>query len=178
MKIEGKLLGTKIALRSYRKSDLEFVSGMWFDRENGKYLSDPEKEYFDEKFQRAVDEMADSSCGYYFVAEKLETGELLGSCCAFPDYDSENRLIFDIGYCVHKLYWRQGYGGEIVLVLLDWIRSAGGVLVTAEVAKENTPSVELLKKSGFKVIKEGIFKKYNMNISYESYIFGKKLKNV
>ena len=47
MKIENKLIGERVAVRSYKKSDLEFVSGMWFDRENGKYLSDPEKEYND-----------------------------------------------------------------------------------------------------------------------------------
>ncbi len=74
MKIEGKLLGEKTALRSYRKSDLDFVSGIWFDGENGKYLSDPEKEFIDEKFQRAVDGLEDSPLGFYFVAELEETG--------------------------------------------------------------------------------------------------------
>lgn len=178
MKIEGRQVGKRIALRGYRKTDFEFVSGMWFDKENGKYLSDPEKGYIDEKFQKAVDEMADSPLGYYFVAEMLETGELIGSCCAFPDYDSEDRLIFDIGYCVHKSYWRQGYGRDILFTLLDWIKAQGGVGVTAEAAKENTASVELLKKSGFEVIKESSFKKYNMNISFDSYIFWRVLKNV
>lgn len=178
MKLEGRQIGKRIALRGYRKTDLEFVSGMWFDKENGKYLSDPEKGYIDEKFQKAVDEMADSPLGYYFVAEMLETGELIGSCCALPDYDSEDRLIFDIGYCVHKSYWRQGYGRDILFTLLNWIKAQGGVSVTAEAAKENTASVELLKKSGFEVIKESSFKKYNMNISFDSYIFGRVLKNV
>lgn len=178
MKLEGRQIGKRIALRGYRKTDLEFVSGMWFDKENGKYLSDPEKGYIDEKFQKAVDEMADSPLGYYFVAEMLETGELIGSCCAFPDYDSEDRLIFDIGYCVHKSYWRQGYGRDILFTLLNWIKAQGGVSVTAEAAKENTASVELLKKSGFEVIKESSFKKYNMNISFDSYIFWRVLKNV
>lgn len=65
MKIEEKLTGKRIAIRSYQKSDLEFVSSMWFDKENGKYLSDPEKEYIDDKFQRAVDGLEDSSFGYY-----------------------------------------------------------------------------------------------------------------
>lgn len=178
MKLEDRQIGKRIALRGYRKTDFEFVSGMWFDKENGKYLSDPEIEYIDEKYQKAVDEMDDCPFGYYFVAEKLETGELVGSCCAFPDYDGEDKLIFDIGYCVHKSYWRQGYGKEILFTLLDWIRSQGGVSVTAEAAKENTASVELLKKSGFEVIKESTFKKYNMNLTYDSYIFGKVLKNV
>lgn len=175
MKIENKLIGKRITVRSYQKSDLDFVSGMWFDKANGRYLSDPEKEYIDEKFQRAVDKLDNDPLGYYFVAELISTGEPIGSCCAFPDYDGEDTLIFDIGYCVHKFCWRQGYGSEIVSVLLDWIRSNGGIRVTAEVAKENEASCEMLKKLGFEVIKEGSFKKYNMNISFDSVIFGKTL---
>lgn len=171
MKIENKLMGERIALRSYLKSDIDFVSGMWFDKENGKYLSDPERKFIDEKFQRAVDGMEDSPTGYYFVAELKETGEPVGTCCAFPD--EKNKAVYDIGYCVHKAYWRQGLGSEIVTTLTNWIRSAGGKSVTAEAAKENEASCGLLKKLGFEVVKEGGFKKYNMNISYDSYIFGK-----
>lgn len=173
MKIKNKLTGKRIAIRSYRKSDLDFVSGMWFDKENGKYLSDPEREYIDERFQKAVDGMEDSESGYYFVVEFTETGELIGSCCAFPD--SDNKVSYDIGYCVHKSRWRQGYGSEIVSLLLDWIKSEGGKSVTAEAAKENLASCALLKKLGFEIIKEAEFKKYNMGISFDSFIFEKKL---
>lgn len=176
MKIKNKLTGKRITVRSYRKSDLDFVSGMWFDKENGKYLSDPEKEYIDEKFQRAVDEMVDSPLGYYFVVERLDTGEPVGSCCAFPDDDGEGNSVFDIGYCVHKSCWRQGYGSEIVTVLLDWIRSEGGIRVIAEAAKENKASCEMLKKLGFEIVKESSFNKYNMGICFDSFIFGKELK--
>lgn len=177
MKIENKLIGERIAIRSYQKSDLDFVSGMWFDKENGRYLSDPEKEYIDEKFQRAVDGLEDSSFGYYFVAELLDTGELIGSCSAFPENpESGDKTVFDIGYCVVKAHWREGFGSEIVTTLLDWIKSKGGTTVTAEVAKENKASCELLKKLGFEVVKETSFKKYNMGIEFESFIFGKKLK--
>ncbi|MDE6579336.1 MAG: GNAT family N-acetyltransferase [Ruminiclostridium sp.] len=174
MKIENKLIGKRIAIRSYQKSDLDFVSGMWFDKENGRYLSAPEKEYIDEKFQRAVDGLEDSSFGYYFVAELLDTGELIGSCSTFPD--SDDKSVFDIGYCVVKSHWREGFGSEIVSVLLDWIKSEGGTTVTAEVAKENKASCGLLKKLGFEVVKETSFKKYNMGIEFESFILGKKLK--
>lgn len=176
MKLDGKLLGKNIAVRSYQRSDLDFVSGMWFDKENGKYLSDPEKEFIDEKFQKAIDGLEDSPSGYYFTAEKISTGELIGSCCAFPDYDGMGNLFYDIGYCVDKSHWRQGIGSDVLKVLLDWIKSQNAKYVTAEAAKENTASVQLLKKFGFKVFKEASFKKYNMNISYESYIFKKTLE--
>lgn len=173
MKIKNKLIGKRIAIRSYLKSDLDFVGEMWFDKENGKYLSDPEREYIDERYQKAIDGMEDSESGYYFVAELTETGNLIGSCCAFPDSDDKGS--YDIGYCVHKSHWRQGYGSEIVSLLLDWIKSEGGKSVTAEAAKENEGSCAMLKKLSFKIIKEAEFKKYNMGISFDSFIFEKSL---
>lgn len=174
MKIKNMLTGKRITVRSYRKSDLDFVSEMWFDKENGRYLSDPEREYIDDKFQKAVDGLEDSESVYYFVAELTETGELIGSCSAFPD--SDDKESYDIGYCVHKSNWRQGYGREIVSLLIDWIKSEGGKSVTAEAAKANEASCALLTKLGFEVIKEAEFKKYNMGISFDSYIFKKSLK--
>lgn len=173
MKIKDKLTGKRITVRSYQSSDLDFVGGIWFDKENGRYLSDPEKEYIDEKFQKAVDGLEDSEFGYYFVAELTETGDLVGTCCAFPD--SDDRGIYDIGYCVHKAYWRKGYGSEIVSVLLNWIKSIGGTRVTAEAARENKASCALLEKLGFEIVKEGSFKKYNMNICYDSFIYKKEI---
>lgn len=175
MRIKGRLTGKRIAVRSYQSSDLDFVSGMWFDKENGKYLSDPEKEYIDDKFQKAIDELEDSTLGYYFVAEHTETGEPIGTCCAFPEHDEGDNVTYDIGYCVRKSHWKQGFGTEIVLLLLDWIKSEGGKSVTAEAAKENAASCALLKKLGFEVIKEAEFKKYHMDIKYDSFIFGKAL---
>lgn len=177
MKIENKITGEKIAIRSYEKADLPFVTGMWYDKENGRYMSDPENGYIDERYQRAIDNMADNALGYYFVVESLETGALIGSCCAFPNSDSPEGLTFDIGYCVHKSHWRQGCGSEIVSLLLGWIRSMGGVCVTAEVAKENAASLGLLNKFEFEIIREGSFKKYNMDICFDSYILSKKLSS-
>lgn len=174
MKIEEKLTNKRISIRSYQRSDLDFVSKMWFDKENGKYLSDPEKEYIDEKFQRAVDGLENSSFGYYFVVELPDTGELVGSCSVFPD--DNDKSVFDIGYCVVKSHWREGFGSDIVETLLDWIKSKGGERVTAEVAKENAASCGLLRKLGFEVIKETSFKKYNMGIEFDSFIFSKKLE--
>lgn len=36
MKLNEPLVGERIAIRNYRKSDLKFLTDMWFDEENGK----------------------------------------------------------------------------------------------------------------------------------------------
>ena len=172
MKLERPLLGERIVIRSYVPADLDFCTGLWFDPENGRYLSDPERAYVDEGYQKALDGMQDCGDGYYFVVELRGTGERIGTCCVFPDGEGK---VYDIGYCVHKDCWRQGFGTEVVRLVLDWVREQGGTAVTAEAARENRGSCALLEKCGFTVVKETSFKKYHMDITFESFIYEKKL---
>lgn len=172
MKISHPLTTPRITIRNYISSDLPFLTAMWFDEENGRYLSDPTKEYADEKYRKVLDGLEDNSEGYYLVAELRDTKEIVGSCFIFPDEKKEN---FDIGYCVHKVCWRKGIGTEIIALITAWVRDSGGAEITAEVAKENTASRSLLESNGFKIKRESRFKKYNMDVEFESYIYSLKI---
>lgn len=172
MKLERSLLGERIVIRGCTRADLAFSTDMWFDPENGKYLSDPTREYVDAVYQKALDGMEDSADGYYLVAELRSSGERIGTCCAFPDGDGK---VYDIGYCIHKSRWRQGFGAEMVNLLVGWVRELGGTAVTAEAAWENRASCALLEKCGFTAVREASFKKYHMDIAFDSFIYEKKL---
>ena len=172
MKIESDLCGVHLHIRNYQESDLPFLTDMWFDKENGKYLSDPTKEYIDEAFQHALDTLGESQFGYYLVIELADSHEPVGSCCMFPD---ESGKVYDIGYCIHKDKWRMGYGSEAVSLILMWMKSRSVKKVTAEVAVCNIPSNSLLQKLGFQIEKKASFKKYNMDTVFESYIYMKLL---
>lgn len=172
MKIEQPLFGKRICLRDYMESDLPFFMDMWFDEENGKYLSDPAREYVDETFQKALDTLGESPYGYYLAIELTDTQERIGSACIFPD---EDRKVYDIGYCIAKNKWNQGYGSEAVGLLLSWLKVKGAEKVTAEAAIDNVPSNMLLRKFGFEIEKEASFKKYNMTVQFASYIYAKRL---
>ena len=82
----------------------------------------------------------------------------------------------NIGYCVHKSCWRQGFGREIVELLLDWARDQGATAVTAEAARENRGSCALLEKCGFTALREASFQKYHMDVTFESLVYEKKLQ--
>lgn len=170
MKIAHPLRGKRICLRNYTESDLSFLTDMWFDEENGAYLSDPTREYVDDAFQNALDTLGESPYGYYLVIELADSKEPIGSLCAFPN---EQEMVYDIGYCIHKSHWRQGYGIEAVALLLQWLKAQGAKKVTAEVAAANLPSRMLLHKLGFTVEKETSFQKYNMNVRFDSYLYAK-----
>ena len=168
MKLDVELTGARVYLRDYRPDDLDFSAGMWLDGENGRYLSDPAWDYVDAPFQHALDTLQDSPSGYYLTACLKGTGERIGTCCIFPD---ERREEYDIGYCVHKSRWGQGFGTEIVGLAVDWIRAQGGKRVTAEAADDNRPSRVLLEKCGFAPVRASAFRKYHMDIRYESHIY-------
>ncbi len=171
MKLNAPLMGGRIVIRNYEATDLDFLAEMWFDPENGKYMSDPTREYIDEAYQSILNTLQDSTDGYYLVVLLAETGERIGSAGIFP----VDRNDYDIGYCVHKDRQRQGFGTEIVSLLLDWLSHAGTETVRAEVAVDNLPSNRLLQRFGFNVEKSSEFKKYNMDIRFSSYVYAKRL---
>ena len=168
MRLGNDLTCERILIRDYKISDKEFCTGMWFDEENGTYLSDPTEEYVDDVYRSAIDEMEDNEDGYYLVIDDKEKGRSIGSCCVFPNEDRSN---IDIGYCINKKYWRNGYASEAVQKLIEWAKEHNVKTVTAEVAKENEASCGLLRKLGFKVKEETKFRKYHMNIEYDSYVY-------
>jgi ribosomal-protein-alanine N-acetyltransferase len=168
MKLDNKLIAERIVIRNYEIQDKEFCTSMWYDKDNGKYLSDPTEEYVDEVFQNAVDTLQDSEDGFYFVIEDVSDGKRIGSCCAFPNDDGNS---IDIGYCINKKFWRNGYATEAVGKLVEWASQQAYKSITAEVAKENEASCGLMKKLGFQVKEETSFKKYHMDITYDSYVF-------
>lgn len=172
MRIDNVMIGQRIFIRNYEKADLNFLTSMWFDEENGKYMSDPTAEYVDEEFQNALNTLGESKFGYYLVIELADTRETIGSFCIFPD---EDKRVYDIGYCIHKKYWRSGYGSEVLALVLDWLTARGAQKVTAEVAVDNSASNALLRKFGFEVEKKTEFKKYHMDVRFDSYIYGKTL---
>ena len=83
--------------------------------------------------------------------------------------------MYDVGNCIHKNHWGQGYGSEAVLLMLNWLKAQGAEKVTAEVAIENTSSNALLRKFGFEIEKESKFQKYRKPICFDSYIYAKYL---
>ena len=172
MQINCPLSTPGITLRNYKKSDLPSLTAMWFDEENGRYLSDPAFGYVDDRYQAALDKLETSPDGYYLTVELNKAKQIIGSCFIFPD---EKRERFEIAYCIHKAHWRKGYANELLSLITEWARDNGYTEITAEAAKENLASHALLIKNGFTVTGESCFKKYNMDVTYESYTYSLKL---
>lgn len=172
MQIPTPLTAPRITLRNYQKPDLPSLTAMWFDPENGRYLSDPTEEYADEVYLSALDKLETAPDGYYLTAVSNGTNEIIGSCFLFPD---EQGTGVELAYCIHKAHWRKGYATELLSLAASWAADNGYTEITAEAAKENAASHNLLLKAGFTVTGGSVFKKYNMDVTYESLIYSKKL---
>lgn len=160
------ILTERLTLRSTREADGPFCLSIWLDDEMGKYLADPPRSKADEaelNFAAGIEQDED---WYPFVVELRRTGEQIGTCSLAPGPDN---VCWDLGYCVHRDHWRQGYATEMIQAMIDFGRSRGGKTFTATVAKENPGSNAVLRKLGFRVEREGSFRKRCTDIVYEDW---------
>ena len=164
MKLADNIVTPRLVIRSYRAADRDFILSLWGDRTNGKYMSDPAPENRDERYLSLIGEMEDDGDGYYMILELKETGERIGTCCAFPENGN-----YDIGYCIDHSRWREGLGTEMIAALLRWIRSQGGVSVSGEVADDNAASVALLRKFGFTPDRKTRYKKWGEETYFDAH---------
>jgi len=87
----------------------------------------------------------DLSRGAQFAIERTTDARLIGDVYLRGTTDT-----LWIGYTVAPTYARQGYASEVVGALVEWARQAGYAAVRAGVLPENTASVNLLVKAGFR----------------------------
>lgn len=163
----------RLIIRSTKKKDTSFCLDVWLDDEMGKYLSDPPREKADAAYLKWKDSVEDYHGCYYFVAVSKETEDYIGTCSTVP---SEDKKHWDLGYCIHKKYWRQGYATEMIKALIDFCYANGGRKITADVAQLNAGSNAVLRKLGFRIEKEGTFKKHGTDIVYHNYTYRLDLK--
>lgn len=105
-------------------------------------------DFFDESFEleRAI----------RWGLERKADGALLGTC----GYVWLRQFRGEIGYELHRDYWRQGYMSEAIDAILDFGYTELGLnRVEALVMVDNAPSVGLLQSLGF--TQEGILRQHD-----------------
>lgn len=158
----------RLIIRSMKEEDSPLCFSIWLDNEMGKYLGDPPREKADEAYMSFANGIELDESWYPFIAISKDTDDFIGTCSIVPHEDSKH---YDLGYCVHKKYWRQGYATEMIKALITFGYCNGVRTFTAKVAQENTASNAVLKKLGFYIEKEGSFKKHATDIVYSDYTY-------
>ena len=110
----------RLLLREYTMDDFDALFEIMSDEETMKHYPSP----FDKERTRGwitwnIENYSKYGFGLWAVVLK-ETNEFIGDCgITIQDIDGE--LLPEIGYHIHKKYWRRGYGKEAARAVRDWV---------------------------------------------------------
>ena len=109
----------RLMIREYTLKDFDALFEILSDAETMKYYPKP---YDENGVLRWINWCIDSYRQYGFglwTLELKETGTFIGDCgISMQNIDGE--ILPEIGYHVHKKYWRQGYAKEACAAVKDW----------------------------------------------------------
>ena len=94
-----------------------------------------------------VEQVLDSDQEYQWGFTLKDSGYLFGSGGIF--FNKEEKA-WEIGYNLMHKYWNQGYGTEVAEWLMNMAKACAVRRVTAMTHAQNTASVRILEKLGFK----------------------------
>lgn len=158
----------RLYLRSFEKEDAGFAVSIWNDPEMGEYLPDEAMEEIDGDYLKEIEQLAEAENCNYLISESKDTKKRIGTCSFVVSNDGK---IYDIAYCVHRNYWRNGYATEMAKGMIDYAKKQGANKITVRVNKENAGSNQVVRKLGFKAVGESSYKKRGTDMEFTDYLY-------
>lgn len=159
---------SRLILRGFTKEDAFWAYSIWNDPEMGKYLADEAKEEIDPAYIKTLEGLGEDEECCYLIPVLKDSGQRVGTCSFIA---GEDKKVYDIAYCVHRDFWRQGYATEMARGMIEFARGQGAEKVTVYVSKGNIPSNRVAVKCGGKIVDEKTFKKRGTDIIMEDYLY-------
>lgn len=110
----------RLMLREYTLDDFEGLYAILSDPETMKHYPKPYDENGTMRWLNwSLDNYAKYGFGLWAIQLK-ESGEFIGDCgITMQNIDGE--ILPEIGYHIHRAYWRQGYAKEAASAVRDWL---------------------------------------------------------
>lgn len=150
------LTTARLALREMDHGDLAFLAEMQADPEVMRFF--PEsivREGAEARLQRQLERYRKYGHGLWLVLDRA-SGQPVGQC-GLTLQDVDGRLEPEVGYLVHRPFWRRGYATEAARGVRDWAFSRGIPRVISLIRPENVPSQGVALKLGMAVEGETTF---------------------
>ena len=149
------ILETKrLIIREYAPDDFEALFEILSDEETMKYYPRP---YDENGVNRWINWCIDSYRKYGFglwALELKDTGIFVGDC-GISMLNIDGELLPEIGYHIHKNYWRQGYAKEACAAVKEWFfENTEFDSVYSYMNRENVASYATAAANGMLRIKE------------------------
>lgn len=147
----------RLVLRELTPDDLPFVQTLLFDEEVMRFY--PQR-YTEEDarqwLERQRDRYARDGHGFWLVAER-DSGASVGQV-GLVRHLVEGEYVSEIGYLIHRPYWRQGYASEAAAGVRDYAFGVlGRSVVSSMIRPFNHPSRGVARKIGMKPVKLTVF---------------------
>lgn len=145
---------SRLILREYTPDDFDALFEILSDPETMRFYPKP---YDTTGTKRWLDWSFSNYATYGFglwAIELKETGSFIGDCgITMQTIDGEQ--LPEIGYHIHKNYWRNGYGSEAARAVRDWaFENTQFNCLYSYMTAANLPSYSTAMSAGLKKIKE------------------------
>jgi RimJ/RimL family protein N-acetyltransferase len=146
-----------LRLRPSNQNDVQGMFAMLSDPESMKYWCDKPIENLDAAVEVLNKDLESDAQGQSMCWAVTFPGEdrMIGKCILFR-FDQANHRA-EIGYILNREYWRQGLMQQALEAVIDFAFDTLKLhRIEADVDTENTGSIAILEKLGFK--REGLFR--------------------
>lgn len=134
----------RLYIRNLYETDWQEMKSIFIDFSHSKYaVYDAALPTGEEEIKALTKKFAESHL--FFGVFLKKSGDMLGYICFHKNDD-----VYDLGYCFHSAYHRNGYAYEGTnAVIAYFAEKCGAAGFTAGTAMDNIPSRKLLEKLGF-----------------------------
>lgn len=144
------LVTEHLTIRQLNWQDKARLFDIYSDKDAMKYRGSKPFEHLDE-----VDAMLNSTFQkmasqeeFRYAVEHTNDSTLIGTFLIKPITEQ----VCEIGYSIAREYWGFGYGKELVIGMMPYLKQLQFQTITATSKKENLASLKLLESVGFKLV--------------------------
>ncbi len=139
-------------MREILGNDFDFLVRMMSDAEVMRYYPRP---YTDRDVRDFINRMRtryrDDGCGLWLVLDR-ESGEPLGRV-GLMRQDVNGADEFEVGYMIHRPFWRRGFATETATAVRDWAFGERRLpRVISLIRPENVPSQGVARNLGMTIV--------------------------
>lgn len=144
----------RLILREYTPEDFDDLYEIVSDPETMEHYPAP---FTPEKTKHWIEWNLENYQKYGFglwAVVLKETGEFIGDC-GLTLQNIDGQLLPEIGYHIHKKYWRKGFGKEAARAVRDWaFQNTGYDIIYSYMKYTNVGSYSTAISNGMKKVKE------------------------
>ena len=145
-----RLITERLLMRPITRDDIDFIFELFKRSETNKYSEYPDLKTRDEAVEMYESYLKPGFNDHFrVIIENKDTGTPMGTIGLYKYSETHRRA--EMGYDLLKEYWGNGYISEAVRAITNYgFNDLGLIRIEATVDQENSRSIRVLERAGFK----------------------------